>query len=580
MHIKQREGLPSAALTDAYSPLLARIYAQRGINSPDLLNYDLKNLTPYQSLKGINTACHIISQVMQTNGGIVIVGDYDCDGATSTSLALLALAAMGATQVSYRIPDRFVFGYGLSAPLVEAIAAAQSNALPALIITVDNGIASHAGIKKAHDLGIQVVVTDHHLPGDTLPDADSIVNPNQPDCHFLHKSTAGVGVIFYVMCALRQHLIAQGWFNEQRPAPNMAQFLDLVALGTVADLVPLEYNNRIMVAQGLARIRKGQTRPGILALIASSGREVANLQATDIGFVVAPRLNAAGRIDDMAIGIECLTTASTEQAQVLAQQLEQLNSERRAIQSGMQYEAEAAVKHLLGQPQSVLPDCVCLYQADWHEGIVGIVASRIKERWHRPAIVFAMGEDGLLKGSARSVTGFHIRDALAAIDAQHPHLIIRFGGHAMAAGLTLSPDSFDDFKHALVDYTTHHLNQELLQSIWVSDGTLPAEQLHLAQAQAIKHAGPWGQHFEAPIFHGDFTIVQQRLVGEKHLKLTLTTSQNQATIDAIHFNADLTVWPSTCDKVRAVYRLDVNQFRGRESLQLLIEAIMPLENTQ
>ena len=578
MHIKQREGNTSA-LAYHYSPLLTRIYANRGVDNLHQLDYSLKHLTPYTALKGIKDACQLIADVLQSDGSIMIVGDYDCDGATSTSLALLALGAMGAQRVGFRIPDRFQYGYGLTAPLVESIVAEHPQQPPSLIITVDNGIASHAGIAKAQTLGIKVLVTDHHLPGDTLPDADTIVNPNQPDCDFPHKGTAGVGVIFYVMSALRQHLLQQDWFNEHRPAPNMAQFLDLVALGTVADLVPLEHNNRIMVAQGLARIRQGQARPGVMALIEAAGKQAKDLQATDIGFVIAPRLNAAGRIDNMSIGIECLITQSQTQAQSLANQLDQLNRERRSIQSDMQAQAEQAVQTSLSQPDAILSDCVCLYHDEWHEGIVGIVASRIKERWCRPAIVFAKGEDGLLKGSARSVTGFHIRDALAAIDAQNPDLIVRFGGHAMAAGLTLREEHLTSFEQALLAYTSTHLDAHLLESTWLSDGTLTAEQLCLGQVYEIQQAGPWGQHFEAPIFHGNFRVLQQRIVGEKHLKLVLTTSESSDKIDAIFFNADLGVWPNSCQNVRAVYRLDVNQFRGRHSLQLMINALQPLENT-
>jgi len=575
MQIKQRQGQPSPNLSAAFDPLLARVYAQRGIEDPQQLDYGLQHLTPYHNMAGIQAAVMILATAIAEQKHILIVGDFDCDGATSTSLAYLALGAMGAQRVSFLVPNRFSFGYGLSAPLVDA--AMGLEAKPDVIVTVDNGIASHAGVDRAHELGLQVIVTDHHLAGDSLPAADAIVNPNQPGCEFPHKSTAGVGVIFYVMSALRRHLQEQGWFEQANvPAPNMAQYLDLVALGTVADLVPLEHNNRILVAQGLARIRRGLARPGILALIQHAGRDVERLQATDMGFVLGPRLNAAGRLDDMSVGIECLITNDASRAQVLAQQLDQLNQERRSIEGEMQEQAAAVVNQLLDAEDMELPACVCLYQPDWHEGVVGIVASRVKERWHRPAFIFAQGDGGLLKGSARSVPGFHIRDALAAVDAKHPGLIDRFGGHAMAAGLSLPEERLEEFKQALNDYAKDNLDAALLERVWLTDGTLQAEDIQLNQAQLLRQSGPWGQGFEAPSFHGDFGIVQQRIVGQKHLKLVLAETSTGSLLDAICFNIDLDVWPNTRDKARLVYKLDVNEFRGRQSVQLMVDAIEPL----
>ena len=575
MQIKQREGQPSPNLSAAFDPLLARVYAQRGIEDPQQLDYGLQQLTPYHTMAGIKDAVAILASAIAEQKHILIVGDFDCDGATSTSLAYLALGAMGAQRVSFLVPNRFSFGYGLSAPLVDA--AMGLEAKPDVIVTVDNGIASHAGVDRAHELGLQVIVTDHHLAGDSLPAADAIVNPNQPGCEFPHKSTAGVGVIFYVMSALRRHLQEKGWFEQANvPAPNMAQYLDLVALGTVADLVPLEHNNRILVAQGLARIRRGLARPGILALIQHAGRDVERLQATDMGFVLGPRLNAAGRLDDMSVGIECLITNDASRAQVLAQQLDQLNQERRSIEGEMQEQAAAVVNQLLDAEDMELPACVCLYQPDWHEGVVGIVASRVKERWHRPAFIFAQGDGGLLKGSARSVPGFHIRDALAAVDAKHPGLIDRFGGHAMAAGLSLPEERLEEFKQALNDYAKDNLDAALLERVWLTDGTLQAEDIQLNQAQLLRQSGPWGQGFEAPSFHGDFGIVQQRIVGQKHLKLVLAETSTGSLLDAICFNIDLDVWPNTRDKARLVYKLDVNEFRGRQSVQLMVDAIEPL----
>ena len=575
MQIKQREGQPSPNLSAAFDPLLARVYAQRGIEDPQQLDYGLQHLTPYHKMAGIQAAVSILATAIAEQRHILIVGDFDCDGATSTSLAYLALGAMGAQRVSFLVPNRFSFGYGLSAPLVDA--AMGLEAKPDVIVTVDNGIASHAGVDRAHELGLQVIVTDHHLAGDSLPAADAIVNPNQPDCEFPHKSTAGVGVIFYVMSALRRHLQEQGWFEQANvPAPNMAQYLDLVALGTVADLVPLEHNNRILVAQGLARIRRGLARPGILALIQHAGRDVERLQATDMGFVLGPRLNAAGRLDDMSVGIECLITNDAGRAQALAQQLDQLNQERRSIEGEMQEQASTVVNQLLDAEDMELPACVCLYQPDWHEGVVGIVASRIKERWHRPAFIFAQGDGGMLKGSARSVPGFHIRDALAAVDAKHPGLIDRFGGHAMAAGLSLPEERLEEFKQALNDYANDNLDAALLERVWLTDGNLQAQDMQINQAQLLRQSGPWGQGFDAPSFHGDFGIVQQRIVGQKHLKLVLAETSTGSLLDAICFNIDLDVWPNTCDKARLVYKLDVNEFRGRQSVQLMVDAIEPL----
>lgn len=573
IQIKQRQGQPSPALSAALHPLLARIYAQRGVDHPQQLDYGLQYLTPYHDMAGMAAAISILAQAIAQQKHIVIVGDFDCDGATSTSLAYLALGAMGAHKVSYLVPNRFTYGYGLSAPLVDA----AMDMAPEVIVTVDNGIASHEGVDRAHALGLQVVITDHHLAGDTLPKADAIVNPNQPNCPFPHKSTAGVGVIFYVMSALRRHLQEQGWFEQAKiTAPNMAQFLDLVALGTVADLVPLEYNNRILVAQGMARIRRGLARPGILALVQQAGRQLNQLQATDMGFVLGPRLNAAGRLDDMSVGIECLLTNDTERAQQLAQQLDELNQQRRSIEGEMQEQAAIIVSQLQEAEATQLPPCVCLFQPDWHEGVVGIVASRIKERWHRPSLVFAQGEDGFLKGSARSIPGFHIRDALAAVDAKYPHLIERFGGHAMAAGLSIAMDNLEAFKEALNAYAQEYLDPALLARTWRTDGVLQSPELQLQQAQLLTTAGPWGQAFDAPSFHGDFELIQQRIVGQKHLKMVVAQQQGGELIDAICFNVDLSTWPGEYQRVRLVYRMDVNEFRGRQSLQLIVEAMAPL----
>jgi|TARA_B110000503_G_C7169365_1_gene423568 single-stranded-DNA-specific exonuclease len=573
MSVRLRLGTSNAALDAAFDPLVARVLAHRGINDPAQVDYQLKKLLPYHQLKGIDTAVTLLVQALEAQANILIVGDFDCDGATSTSLALLALGAMGAKNVSYLVPNRFDFGYGLSTALVDYAKAIE----PDLIVTVDNGIASHEGVARAHELGIKVVVTDHHLAAETLPDADAIVNPNQPGCEFPFKSTAGVGVIFYVMSALRRQLQTQGWFDQQGiKAPNMAQYLDLVALGTVADLVPMEHNNRILVAQGVARIRAGKARPGILALLAVAKRQHYNLQATDLGFSIGPRLNAAGRLEDMSLGIECLLSDDEHIAAQLAQELDELNAQRRHIEADMQQQAGNILTRLESSQDQELPKCVCLFHPDWHQGVVGIVASRIKEKWHRPALVFAMGDADTLKGSCRSIAGFHLRDALAAVDAHNPGLIIKFGGHAMAAGLSIKADNFEAFKEALDAYAQEHLPDSLLAKEWRSDGQLSAQELQLNQAFLLQQAGPWGQGFEEPTFHGRFVLVQQRIVGEKHLKLVLADLQTGELVDAIYFNIDLAVWPSTCEQADLVYRLDINEFRGRQSLQLMVQHMTPV----
>jgi len=568
MSVRLRLGSPNAALDAAFDPLVARVLAHRGISDPAQVDYQLKKLLSYHQLKGINEAVALLVNALEAQQHIVIVGDFDCDGATSTSLAMLALGAMGAKNISYLVPNRFDFGYGLSTALVDYAKASEPN----LIVTVDNGIASHEGVIRAHELGIKVLVTDHHLAAETLPEADAIVNPNQPGCEFPFKSTAGVGVIFYVMSALRRQLQTQGWFDQQGiTPPNMAQYLDLVALGTVADLVPMEHNNRILVAQGVARIRAGKARPGLLALLSIAKRQHHNLQASDLGFSVGPRLNAAGRLDDMSLGIECLLSDNEQIAAQLAQELDELNAQRRNIEADMQQQAGNILARLEASQDEVMPKCVCLYHPDWHQGVVGIVASRIKEKWHRPALVFAKGDEDTLKGSCRSISGFHLRDALAAVDAKNPGLIIKFGGHAMAAGLSIKADNLGAFEEALNAYADKHLPDSLLAQEWRSDGELGAHELQLNQAFLLQQAGPWGQGFEEPTFHGRFMLVQQRVVGEKHLKLVLAHPQTGELVDGIYFNMDLAIWPNTCEQADLVYRLDINEFRGRQSVQLMVQ---------
>ena len=521
---------------------------------------------------GLDAAVSALEAAIASRQRLLIVGDFDCDGATSTSLAILGLKALGAAEVDFLVPNRFEYGYGLS-PEIVAVAAERC---PDLIITVDNGIASIDGVAAAASHGIPVIVTDHHLPGDALPDALAIVNPNQPGCPFPDKSLAGVGVMFYVLLALRARLRDSGHFVDKQ-APNLAEFLDLVALGTVADVVPLSHANRILVEQGLRRIRAGRCRPGISALLRVSGREASRLVASDLGFTVGPRLNAAGRLDDMSIGIRCLLSESPSEALNLAAELDDLNRERRSIEQSMKDDAMRALSHLQLDASRV-PAGLCLYDPTWHQGVVGILASRIKEQFHRPVIAFAEVDDGEIKGSARSIPGLHMRDTLDLVAKRHPKLLSKFGGHAMAAGLSLAKADFDDFKEAFVDAVAEQLSEEQLEAVVHSDGELSPAELSLDNAELLRNAGPWGQAFPAPLFHGRFSLQQQRIVGERHLKMTLAPlDQPQAIIDAIAFNVDTAQWPDPAVReVELVYKLDSNLWRDRLSLQLLVEHLRPV----
>ncbi|NNG14495.1 MAG: single-stranded-DNA-specific exonuclease RecJ, partial [Gammaproteobacteria bacterium] len=475
-----------------------------------------------------------------------------------------ALRMFGAQQVTYLVPNRFTFGYGLTPEIVELAAERK----PDLLITVDNGISSIAGVRAAKQHGMQVIVTDHHLPGDELPEADAIVNPNQPGDSFPCKSLAGVGVALYVMFSLRAELRERDWFTQQGMVmPNLAVLLDLVALGTVADVVPLERNNRILVAQGLARIRQGKCCAGLVALLKIAGRNQKTCVASDFGFAVAPRLNAAGRLEDMSIGIECLLTDDPKQALALAQQLDALNHERRSIEQDMREQAFAALDSLqIDDAQQ--PVGVCLYDASWHQGVIGILASRVKERLHRPVIAFAPGDNGELKGSARSIPGLHIRDALDAVAAHNPGLITKFGGHAMAAGLSLPESEFGRFCRAFDAEVRQQLDEEDLKGIVHSDGELTSNDLNLAFAETLRNAGPWGQGFPEPTFDGEFELVSRRIVGERHLKLMLRKPGEQDCIDGIAFNITDIDWPVQVKRVQLVYRLDVNEFQGMRTAQL------------
>ncbi|MFR0689748.1 single-stranded-DNA-specific exonuclease RecJ [Enterobacterales bacterium AE_CKDN230030158-1A_HGKHYDSX7] len=551
-------------------PLLTRLYAARGVQSAEELDKGLARLIPYQQLKGVDAAVDLLVDALEKGQRILYVGDFDADGATASSVGVLALRMLGAAWVDYLVPNRFEYGYGLT-PEIVAVALEKR---PELLVTVDNGISSIEGVAAAKAAGLRVLVTDHHLPGHELPAADAIVNPNQPGCAFPSKAMAGVGVIFYVMLALRARLRERGWFAARGMAePNLAELLDLVSLGSVADVVPLDANNRILVHQGLARIRAGRARPGLRALLEVAGRDCRRITSTDLGFILGPRLNAAGRLDDMSLGIELLLCEDEAVARDMAVQLDQLNQDRKAIEQGMQREALAQLKEL---PVEEMPFGLCLFDPEWHQGVIGILASRLKERYHRPTIAFADAGDGTLKGSARSVPGFHIRDALDAVAARHPGLISKFGGHAMAAGLSLPQENFGAFAAGFDAEVRRQLHEDDLTGRLLSDGQLGAEEFHLELARALRQAGPWGQHFPEPLFHGIFQIVQQRVVGERHLKLVLKTECGSLQLDAIAFNIDRDIWPNpTVRWAEVAYKLDVNEFRGNETVQLMVAHIAP-----
>lgn len=561
--------LSGCDFADQLDPLLQRIYQSRGIDSQASLERRLNCLPEPQSMTGLDAATLRLVTAAQNQQSVLIVGDFDADGATSSALMVLGLRAMSFQAVDFLVPNRFDYGYGLTPEIVD-LAAGKS---PDLIITVDNGISSVEGVARANKLGIEVIVTDHHLPGSQLPDAVAIVNPNQQGCDFPSKNLAGVGVAFYLLIALRTELRRQQWFDQQQIAePNLSQWLDLVALGTVADVVPLDQVNRALVHQGLLRIRSGHSRPGIQALLRIAGKNPARLVATDLGFALGPRLNAAGRLDDISLGIQCLLCDDPQQALHTAQALDELNQDRKSIETGMQQQALAIVEQL-GLEDKSMPAALCLFQPDWHQGVVGLLASRIKEKYHRPVVAFARGDNGELKGSSRSIPGLHIRDALDAVATQNPGLITKFGGHAMAAGLSLTEDKLAEFEQAFQQQVAELISEDDLQARLVTDGSLDAHQLSMHTAELLRDAGPWGQQFPEPCFQGDFHIVQQRIVGEKHLKLVLAPqNQPEIAIDAIWFNIDTARWPNPeAQTVHCVYRLDINEFRGVESLQLMVQ---------
>ncbi|EBQ9026961.1 single-stranded-DNA-specific exonuclease RecJ [Salmonella enterica subsp. enterica serovar Ajiobo] len=571
--LRRREADETAELPADLPPLLRRLYASRGVRSARELERSVKGMLPWQQLSGIDNAVEILYNAFREGTRIIVVGDFDADGATSTALSVLGMRALGCDNISYLVPNRFEDGYGLSPEVVDQAKARGAQ----LIVTVDNGISSHAGVAHAKTLGIPVIVTDHHLPGDTLPDAEAIINPNLLDCEFPSKSLAGVGVAFYLMLALRTFLRDKGWFDERNIAPpNLAELLDLVALGTVADVVPLDANNRILTWQGLSRIRAGKCRPGIKALLEISNRDPQQLAASDLGFALGPRLNAAGRLDDMSVGVALLLCDNLGEARVLASELDALNQTRKEIEQGMQAEALILCEKL-ERSSETLPGGLAMYHPEWHQGVVGILASRIKERFHRPVIAFAPAGDGTLKGSGRSIQGLHMRDALERLDTLYPDLMIKFGGHAMAAGLSLEEHKFEQFQQRFGELVTEWLDPALLQGEVISDGPLSAAEMSMEVAQLLRDAGPWGQMFPEPLFDGRFRLLQQRLVGERHLKVMVEPVGGGPLLDGIAFNIDTTCWPDNgVREVELAYKLDINEFRGNRSLQIIIDDIWPL----
>jgi single-stranded-DNA-specific exonuclease len=588
--IERRTAPEAGDWPEAMRPVLRRVYAARGIASPEQIEHRLAALLPPQQLGGIRRACELLETAIREQSRIVIIGDFDCDGATGTAVAVRGLRALGASDVGYAVPNRFLHGYGLSPSIVGELLPQR----PRLLITVDNGIAAHAGVAAAKAHGMHVIVTDHHLPGASLPDADAIVNPNagaveacahgnmlcdacaqdaSMNAAFPSKHLAGVGVMFYLLLALRARLRESGWFAACGVAePDLASLLDLVALGTVADLVPLDRNNRILVEAGLKRLRSGRGCAGVAALFHAGKRDVARAVSGDLGFVVGPRINAAGRLEDMQVGIECLLTDDPARAAELAATLSAINAERQELQAGMVEQAEAEVAAwIAARGDEALPHGVVLFNPDWHHGVVGLVASKLKESLQRPVVACAVA-DGEIKASGRSIPGFHLRDALAEIDARHPGLLLRFGGHAMAAGLSLRRDDIDAFTAAFDAIARERIAPEQLESVLLSDGELMPGDFSIELAQALRAGGPWGQAFPEPLFDGEFKVDSWRVVGEKHLRLKLRRDGG-APVDAVQFNARVDAAPPP--RIRAAYQLALDEWQGALRLQLLLRHIEP-----
>ena len=560
---------PSEALSELNEvpDFLKNVYGRRGITSKDDLDYQLSRLPDPFLMNGMQNICECLTQSLKHQKSILIIGDYDADGATATALAYLGLKALGAQRVDYLVPNRFEYGYGLTPEIVELAQTLD----PSVLITVDNGITSLEGVEAARKMGFQVLITDHHLPGETLPNADAIVNPNLSEDAFPSKAMAGVGVIFYVLLGLRKHLRDTHYFQDSSvPEPNLAELLDLVALGTVADVVPLDRVNRILTQQGLNRIRASRCRPGIQALLAVAKKDPAEIVATDLGYLVGPRLNAAGRLDDMRLGIACLLAPTLKNAMPMATELDRLNRERRTIEEDMRQDALNFLSEIKVLDEDV--SALCLFKEDWHPGVIGILASRIKDRLHRPVIAFAVNDLNPLelKGSARSIEGLHIRDLLAEVDAQKPGLIDRFGGHAMAAGLTLKRAHLSDFETLIETAARRHLDLNGTGPELKTDGPLAIQELSLERAEAIQRGGPWGQGFPEPLFEGEFKVRNARIMAERHLRLNLRGAQSKLEIEAVAFYVENPeVWLGV-DTLKAAYRLEVNQFRGSRTAQLKI----------
>ncbi len=581
------------------SPLLKRIFENRNLTDPAELTYPLARMLPPDTLKNGDLAAELLFSALKSQQNILIIGDYDTDGATATALGLICLRAMGADNINYLVPNRFEFGYGLSPEIAEVAV----RKMPDLVITVDNGINSVQGVSLLKQRNISVIITDHHLAGPRLPDADAILNPNQPGCGFSSKMLAGVGVMFYLLLLLRAKLKAANWFEDMNlTRPNLAEYLDLVALGTVADVVPLDYNNRILVAQGVARIKAGRGRPGILALMEVGARDYRNIVSSDLGFVIAPRLNAAGRLDDMSIGIECLLTNDSVRAREYAQMLNEINLERRAIEQKMQSQAMKIVRGIVnsakqnearqneakqnkaGQNKTrqnkneneLNLNGFCLYKPDWHQGITGLVASRVKDKTDQPVIAFAHAMNNKLSGSARSISGLHIKDMLENISSEYPELIVKFGGHAMAAGLTIDVADFDAFKAIFHNHVADHFDSAGATSVIHTDGDLSENEITLDNAEQLRVAAPWGQGFPAPLFDSVFIVTAQKVVGKHHLRFTLQPPDGTCRFEGIAFRAIEPGQPiPQLERIHAVYQLDVNEFRGKRSLQLIIEHFQP-----
>lgn len=581
MKVVRRESTGDIKKTTENSSLLDRVFSMRGVNSMGELVFQLKHLHPISELKGVNQATKILCDAIKNKQKILIVGDFDADGATSTALAVRAFNMMGHSNVDYLVPNRFEYGYGLTPEIVDEALKLS----PDIIVTVDNGISSIKGVERAKQNNCKVVITDHHLPAKILPDADAIINPNQNDCGFPSKNLAGVGVIFYLMLALKSVLSKESYFTTANiEEPNLTELLDLVALGTVADVVPLDKNNRILVEQGLRRMRSGLSCAGINALFQVAKKNINTAVSADLGFTCGPRLNAAGRLDDMSLGIECLLTNDPQVAMDYATALDDLNIERRAIEESMKADALVLLSELdKDQIEGDLPAVICLYEESWHQGVIGILASRVRERYNRPTVIFAQADpdddaNTEIKGSARSIPTIHIRDVFDEVATTHSGLLEKFGGHAMAAGLTLEKSQLDKFTKEINVIVHSQANEETFEEVFFSDGELSSDDFDLRNADSLRYAAPWGQHFPAPVFDNIFTVINKRILKEKHLKLVLRPKYKSPdlgrTVQAIAFNVDLDKWPEEGGEIHLLYRLEVNEFRGDCSLQLMVERLI------